>query len=36
MPLLRTDFGDGLADAGEIAGIDGPDFRGEAAAGDEF
>ena len=36
VPRLRADFCDGLADAGEIAGIDGPDFGGEAAAGDEI
>jgi|SRR5580704_1879835 len=36
VPALRADFSNRFADAGEIAGIDGPDFGGEAAAGDKI
>ena len=35
-PRSTTDFAEDLADAGEIARIQRPDLRGEAAAGDEI
>ncbi len=35
LPGLRANFGENGADIGEIAGVDGPDFVGEDAAGDK-